>query len=111
MQWWCAARGSAWTWSWQAYPGVWLLVLAIALAYWRFFGFGRRLPARHADTNADGAAGSRGVPPRGWPGWFVTGLLCLWIALKWARQERADGKPGGLEVTVGAGRKMHPLTH
>lgn len=83
MQWWCAARGSAWTWSWQAYPGVWLLVLAIALAYWRFFGFGRRLPARHADTNADEAAGSRGVPPRGWPGWFVTGLLCLWIALDW----------------------------
>ena len=29
MQWWCAAQGVPWTWRWQAYPGVWLFVLAL----------------------------------------------------------------------------------
>ena len=83
MQWWCAARGSAWTWSWQAYPGVWLFVLAIGLAYWRFFGLGRRLTARHGGAHAERTAAGRGVPPRGWPGWFLAGLLCLWLGLDW----------------------------
>ena len=33
MIWWCSARDVAWTWSWQAYPGVWLLVAAVGSAY------------------------------------------------------------------------------
>ena len=83
MQWWCAARGSAWTWSWQAYPGVWLFVLVVALAYWRFLGLGRGPFARLGGTHAEATAVGRGVPPRGWPGWFLAGLLCLWLALDW----------------------------
>lgn len=83
MQWWCAARGSAWTWSWQAYPGVWLFVLVIGLAYWRFFGFGTHLSARQRSAHVEGETALPGVPPRGWPGWFFAGLLCLWIALDW----------------------------
>ena len=35
MQWWCAALGIPWTWSWRAYPGVWLLIALIAMGYWR----------------------------------------------------------------------------
>jgi len=83
MQWWCAARGSAWTWSWQAYPGVWLFVLAIGLAYWWFFGLGSRPDARQGRTHAEGTAAGLGLPARGWPGWFLAGLLCLWLALDW----------------------------
>ncbi len=66
MQWWCAARGSAWTWSWQAYPGVWLLVFALGAAYWR------------AARGWGSTGGSRGHP-----GWFVAGLIGLWVALDW----------------------------
>lgn len=82
MQWWCAARGSAWTWSWQAYPGVWLFVLVIGFAYWRSFG-ARRGPRPREGPGAASATAGSGVPPRGWPGWFAAGLLCLWIALDW----------------------------
>lgn len=28
IQWWCSATGVQWTWSWRAYPGVWLSALA-----------------------------------------------------------------------------------
>lgn len=35
LQWWCSARGIPWRWAWQPYPGVWLLVLAVAAGYWR----------------------------------------------------------------------------
>ena len=31
MQFWCSASGAAWTWTWRAYPGVWLFVLLLAL--------------------------------------------------------------------------------
>ncbi len=67
MQWWCAARGTAWTWSWQAYPGVWLLVFALGAAYWR----------------AARGWGPVGGCSRGRPGWFVAGLIGLWVALDW----------------------------
>ncbi len=33
IQWWCAAQGIPWTWSWQPYPGVWLAALALFTAY------------------------------------------------------------------------------
>jgi putative membrane protein len=66
VQWWCAARGRAWTWSWQAYPGVWLFVIALGAAYWRA---------------ARGWGPTAGL--RGRPGWFVAGLIGLWVALDW----------------------------
>lgn len=79
MQWWCAARGTAWTWSWQAYPGVWLFILVIGLAYWRSWR------AWTADTPADRSddASTGESLRRCRPGWFVAGLLCLWLGLDW----------------------------
>ncbi len=73
MTWWCAARDVAWTWSWQAYPGVWLFVLGIGAG---FFLTIRRLAPRHAPP---------GQLPlrRGQAGWFVGGLVMLWVATDW----------------------------
>lgn len=34
MQWWCSARGAPWDGSWQAYPGVWLFVIAVGALFW-----------------------------------------------------------------------------
>jgi len=31
LQWWCSATGIAWTWSWRAYPGVWIMIVLLAL--------------------------------------------------------------------------------
>jgi len=36
LQWWCSARGVPWTWSWQAYPGVWILIALVGALYARF---------------------------------------------------------------------------
>ncbi len=65
MQWWCSATGQPWTWAWKAYPGVWLFVGVLAYWYWRAI-------VRSTDP----------VPRRN-TGWFVTGLLCIWVALDW----------------------------
>ena len=35
VQWWCSATDAPWTWSWQAYPGVWMFVIAIGALFWR----------------------------------------------------------------------------
>lgn len=61
MTWWCSATGELWTWSWRAYPGVWLLVGLLLAWYWR----GVR---RHGGTIS---------------AWFVLGLICIWVALDW----------------------------
>ena len=73
MTWWCSARDVAWTWTWQAYPGVWLFVLALAAG---FFVLVRRLAPRHAPP---------GRPPlsRGQTAWFLLGVLVLWLATDW----------------------------
>lgn len=63
MTWWCSARSTAWTWTWQAYPGVWALVALLAAGY---FVIERRA----------GASPSR-------RGWFFAGLATLWVALDW----------------------------
>ncbi|HET7024768.1 MAG TPA: cytochrome c oxidase assembly protein [Gemmatimonadales bacterium] len=31
IQWWCSARGTTWTWAWQAFPGVWIFVIALVI--------------------------------------------------------------------------------
>jgi cytochrome c oxidase assembly factor CtaG len=72
MQWWCSAsRGVAWSWTWQAYPGVWLFIGLIALAY--------GLHVRRSDISATGSARhpSRAII------YFATGLFALWLALDW----------------------------
>lgn len=67
MTWWCSARGVSWDWTWQAYPGVWLVVVAVASAY-------LRANARLDPTDA--------ATPRH-KGFFMAGLLCCWIAADW----------------------------
>jgi cytochrome c oxidase assembly factor CtaG len=73
MTWWCAARDVAWTWTWQAYPGVWLFVLALAAGFYLLV---RRLAPRHAPP---------GQPPlpAGQAAWFTVGLVVLWLATDW----------------------------
>jgi putative membrane protein len=68
MQWWCAAAGVPWTWTWRAYPGVWLFMLALACTY---VAIGRRAAAQ-------GIRIARGRSLS-----FLTGWLLLWIALDW----------------------------
>ena len=66
MQWWCAATAQEWSWTWRAYPGVWLMVALLAGAYLRR-GAGRpgnRVPVRYPIT-------------------FFLGLLCLWGMFDW----------------------------
>lgn len=71
-QWWCSAQTAAWEWNWQAYPGVWIFIAVIALAYG---GLRRWVRARHADAAALGGAGNLAS--------FFGGLLALWLALDW----------------------------
>lgn len=66
MQWWCSAQAGYWSWTPQPYVGVWLLVGALALLYWR--GWRRLDPA-----------GRRGGEPLS----FAAGLALLWVALDW----------------------------
>ncbi len=65
MRWWCSSQSVAWSWTWQPYVGVWLFVVAIAVAY-----------VRHV----------RRVDPE-IPAWrsslFGAGVLVLWGALDW----------------------------
>ena len=63
MQWWCSATGLPWTWAWQWYPGVHLLLILIAVGWWRL---GR----------------AQGWPHRPWR-WFVLAWLTLLLTLDW----------------------------
>ncbi len=81
MRWWCSALDAPWAWQWQAYPGVWLFVLAIAGAYaWAV----RCLePSRLASD--DRPTTRRDVLL------FLLGLLALWIATDWPLGALAAG--------------------
>jgi putative membrane protein len=48
VQWWCSARDLPWNWTWQAYPGVWLFVVAVGALFW---------PLRQRRGSLLGAAG------------------------------------------------------
>jgi cytochrome c oxidase assembly factor CtaG len=63
MQWWCSAQTTAWGWTWQAYPGVWLFVLLIALLF-------ARVQRRTGSSVRDKVR-------------FGIGLWLLWLALDW----------------------------
>ncbi|MDH3732537.1 MAG: cytochrome c oxidase assembly protein [Gemmatimonadota bacterium] len=63
MQWWCAAQGVAWTWSWRPYPGVWIFIGLLLLAYLRFGG-GSAASSRQRTAS-------------------FAGLIALWVALDW----------------------------
>jgi putative membrane protein/putative copper resistance protein D len=70
VQWWCSARGAPWHWRWQPYPGVWLAVLALGLAYAHW--------SRPAATGAHDFATSRARRIGGW-----IGVALIWMALDW----------------------------
>lgn len=74
MQWWCSAQTLPWSWSWQAYPGVWIFVSLVALGLWR-------LRRRHAGSEASAPPGAS--PLRGRPAWWIAAVLLLWISLDW----------------------------
>lgn len=63
MNWWCAAQGIPWSWTWRPYPGVWLFIALVGIAYWTL-------------------GGGRSVGPRRRI-WFWIGLALLWSALDW----------------------------
>jgi len=62
FQWWCSATGKAWTWSWQPYPGVWILIALLAL------------PA---------VGGRRTELPASRRARWLFGCALLWAALDW----------------------------
>jgi putative membrane protein len=71
MQWWCFAQGTAWTWEWRAYPGVWLFVALIAF-------LAHRLGAFHPENGRARGAG-------------YAALAILWLALDWPLGPLAAG--------------------
>ena len=70
IQWWCAAQSAAWTWSWRAYPGVWLFVFALAAAYVKLLRRARALGEEPAVLRRHAA-------------YFAAGTLLLWLSLDW----------------------------
>lgn len=70
VQWWCSAQGVPWSWTWRSYPGVWLLILAMAAAY--VAGVGRARATRRRRPRE----GLRRTS-------FAVGLVLLWLALDW----------------------------
>lgn len=67
MTWWCAATDLPWSWTWRAYPGVWLFVIALWAAYWTM----GRGPAADSGTRRRSAT------------FFTLGVLLVWVALDW----------------------------
>ncbi len=70
MQWWCSATGLPWSWTWRPYPGVWLLVALLVVAYVRARG-------RALRADRDLPWGARRVAA------FALGTLLVWAALDW----------------------------
>jgi putative membrane protein len=68
LNWWCAAQDTAWSWTWQPYIGVWLLVAVMLAA--------RFLAAKR--WASDAAVGEADRPML-----YVLGVLVLWIAADW----------------------------
>ncbi len=69
--WWCVARGVEWTWTWQAYPGVWLFVAALVVAFFRLERRGVDVPLLDASS-------------RRWRRTaFLVGAGALWLVLDW----------------------------
>jgi len=73
MTWWCSATGELWTWTWRAYPGVWLFVVLLLALYWR--------AVRRSGGRADSR--SPAFPSSRLSAWYLTGIFCIWLALDW----------------------------
>ncbi len=70
LSWWCAQLSEPWTWSWRAYPGVWLAVLALAVPYLR------ALRRRRRTSGPDPDLRRRTVR-------YLGGVLAVWVASDW----------------------------
>lgn len=71
VQWWCSARGIPWRWSWQAYPGVWIMMAGLIALYARW-----SKPLSSAMSHAYASTPARRVG-----GWI--GVVLVWMALDW----------------------------
>ncbi len=71
MNWWCSAQGQAWSWTWQPYVGVWLLVALMLSAYG--YAFRNWKPHNARDTCSHRTRVSR----------FTTGVVVFWLAADW----------------------------
>ena len=84
VQWWCSARGEPWDGSWQAYPGVWLFVLAVAALFWslRLRTTGQTVrPSNGQTVKPSEPQAFKPSTPR--IAAFPLGLLLLWLTLDW----------------------------
>jgi len=72
MTWWCSAQGTPWDWTWQPYPGVWILALALLAGH-------AIVVHRLRQTGADDHAGVRRSHAWSW----VLGVAVLWLAADW----------------------------
>lgn len=63
VQFWCAASGQPWAWTWQPYPGVWLFMLALGYGYFKLY--------------------RSGAPRKKIPAAGVIGLALIWAAIDW----------------------------
>jgi cytochrome c oxidase assembly factor CtaG len=70
VQWWCAALGEAWEWTWRPYPGVWAFLLLMLAAYILVL---RATPASPAEARDRGTRA----------GVFGLGVASLWLVLDW----------------------------
>jgi len=68
MQWWCVAQTAPWSWTWRAYPGVWLFMLGM-------IAVGVMLQRRFGVDDSPMFSGSALAG--------VAGVLALWAALDW----------------------------
>src|SRR5690606_29393635 len=70
VQWWCAALGEAWEWTWRPYPGVWAFVALCILAYVLLL---RSTPATAGEPRDRGTRAAA----------FGAGVASLWLVLDW----------------------------
>jgi putative membrane protein len=67
VTWWCVTVTETWSWSFRAYPGIWLSVLFLLVPY---------LVAMYRRTGANPNRGRR-------VGFFLAGVAVYWIATDW----------------------------
>ncbi len=67
MRFWCSRTLTPWTWEFQAYPGVWAAVLALAVPY---------LVAQHRRRGPNPDRARR-------TGLWMAGVVAFWVATDW----------------------------
>jgi hypothetical protein len=72
MTWWCAASSEPWSWTWRAYPGIWLFVTGLA-------AWGVAALRGNFAREREGA----GARHAGRIAAYAAGVLFTWLALDW----------------------------